>query len=468
MSNAAGVIKRPVDFRRDIYPVPGMSPAGGNYALGYACTDPQRKINKWSKIKPVEIEGAVFVHLDTDTVSMPHPFTGTHMSVPAWLGRMYTESVVPSGASSTDEILLAHVAGIGVPLISGTNTATDSQREATARRVKRVADNLDAWDVNWKYVPPVPPRFPARATDWDGYDHNARCPIYYAVSSRIYNGEHAWFQCSLIPEGQTAIDVTWFCKFFTGYQICVAWFRGESFIGWLEIEPLESGRGETALSPDAFYTLTGANAGEYKAYFFATDGDRSIIFPSLPDSPNPQVFTAVQGNNPRTDPFAGALRMDVYASGTGFAHSHSSTYFESFWNVGEGDYVSMCTTGYYCLKARVFNNSSTAVKFQPSKLTAYWEESGSSPSITVYTSSGTVAPADVEVPTGGSVDILIEFIDVFLGMSPTQGTQYGFIDPMSVRYAGSEILSFTCDVTYDTAHNGYFRSGYSDTYYKTK
>jgi hypothetical protein len=464
MSHYNGVISAPVDLRRDVYPVRGSS-SGGRYSLADVCSNIDSKTNKWSKIKPVEIEGNIFVHLDTDKVSMSHPFTGTYISVPAWLGRMYTETVYPGG-STIDEVLLAHIAGLGVPMLSGTNIATDSQKEATAKRIKRVVDNIETWGVNWEYKPPVPPTYPCRLTDFNGYDHYAQCPIYYTVPDKIYNGEHAWFSCSLIPEGQTSIDATWFSSFFPNYMICAVWFKGDNYLGFVEIEELSSGRGETALSPNAFYTLSGANAGEYRVYFFATDGDRSIIFPSLPDSPNPQTFTAVKGNNPKDDPFAGELMMDIYATGTGFAHSHTDSYFESFYNVGEGDYVSLCTTGYYCVKAKLVNGSSRALNFDPSQLSVYWAESSGSPSVIVYQSNGTLATSVISVPANGSVTIMIEFIDIYLGMSPVQGYHYGTIDPMSIRYKGAEVQQFYCDVVYDSSHNGYFTA--NGKYYKTK
>lgn len=57
MAHANGIITAPINIETDIYSVLGIGPTANGYDIGYACSNAHGKINKWSKKKPVRIAG---------------------------------------------------------------------------------------------------------------------------------------------------------------------------------------------------------------------------------------------------------------------------------------------------------------------------------------------------------------------------------------------------------------------------
>ena len=53
MAHENGIITRPVQVSKDIYPVLGISRREDGYALAYACYNTHKQINMFSKKKPV-------------------------------------------------------------------------------------------------------------------------------------------------------------------------------------------------------------------------------------------------------------------------------------------------------------------------------------------------------------------------------------------------------------------------------
>ncbi len=459
MSNSYGVIKAPVDLRRDIYSVLGLSPYQGGYSLVYAAGNTHGKINKWAKFKPVPL-ARIFAHL-TDKVTILNPFTSTAMTADACIGT--PKSVIETVGGYQVNMFVFF--GLGVPMFVGQD-ANPSYRKQYIQLMAQ-----DPGKYNWPYIPPSGDSSePLRQTDFNGYDHAVQAPInYYATDT--YSQTPGLVSVQTMPEAESQISMETLQSFLGAMTMTVKadiWVKGEnSFYETVEIGELGSGVDTTAtIGP---YTVSSDR--DMEAYIFAQGSYGgnvwTMLFPSLPGSPNPVPFTAHKSSGEPQEVII--MSMDIWSAGNGFAWTHSSAFFESFYNVGEGSYSLLCTSSYYCIRATLTNTTDKAVTIDTGAITLKWWESGQEMTTRFYVGGNQVTK--FTVPANGSVKLDIEIPYLFDGMDAVDGEDYGNIDNMEVLYKGLSATSFPCQVRKVASadqHNGWFYSQNENRYYQTR
>ncbi len=482
--NRNGVIDKPIGFRPDIYVVPGITPYNGGYSLVHANTGTHGKINKWCKWKPVIID-KIFIHLD-ETINIVSPFVGVgNINVPAAIG---TPKRITKRVENID-VNLQILYGLGVPMF------INQEGNASLRRQLIDLMNVDE-SINWEYYPPSGGEHePSRSSDFLGYDHNADCPITYNVQdAHATHTTQIW--CNWASENSAQIDLRELAQYFLPMKFYVfvdIWRYSKTDKAWGWVQTLEFG--DMAEGVDIGATLPALNFSqgetEMAAYFFAQGSYQgtywTMLLPSLPQYANPQTFKWL----PSTGDVAETVWMgfDVYSNGTGFAHHHGSAYFESFWNVGEGIYVQLYTTAYYCVRGKLTAPASQQAVIDFADITLVWREfvTGSNSSgqqyatfrPAVYVNGQNVTGTSVTIPAGGSIYVDLELVDLFnpeiIGTANANklvnGEVYGNIDQMELRYKGVNVTSFQVEVVkvaQGDPHNGYFYSQNEQRFYLTR
>lgn len=148
--NSNGKITAPISLASDIYSVLGLSAQGGRYDVDYPCRDTAKKVNKFSRVKPIKF------------------------ATPATL---------------TDDQFISRTFGLTPvkALISGTPPQL------------RCAE--------WGYDPPTGGSSePFRLTDFNGYNHRAVCPVRLATYEMSFdrNGDIS----SLVVQGCFKVSET--------------------------------------------------------------------------------------------------------------------------------------------------------------------------------------------------------------------------------------------------------------------
>lgn len=411
------------------------------------------KINKWAIFKPVPIDNP---GQDLrETKSVVNPFTGTAMNVIAAIGTPGVKTV----AIGSDQIPLYVFYGIGMPMfITGDNF--------TLR--KKWVDLLASHpEINWPYYRINPLTEFSRITDFDGYDHFLNTPFQYWVSD-CYT-QHAgmvsasWFSDSSNDNVIDMMKLADFLNMDMTVKVDIVNKATGSLIETIVLGDLDQTTDTSAMyGPYNFSQDT-----QLHAYFYAMGQQGNnvwcILFPSLPEYPNPMEMTAHKATG---DPQEIILaNIDILSSGTGFAFLHSSSFFESFSNVGENLYSRLLTNGTYCIRAKLINPSNSGVTINKTDLGLYWEESGQPLSFRLYDNNSEVS--SVTIPANEKVMIDLEIIDIFTGMTAVDGTDYGDIEYMKILYKGQEaaVLNTTVTKVPETdIHLGWFYSGYVGYY----
>ena len=380
MANINGIIQRdkPVDVAGDIYKVLGLAPrliAGTNlvcYPISYAAGNAHGKINKWSKIKPVEIENGINTRISKDTLAytaggsntLPDGLlTGYTGNIPAYMGRVFSEQRSVGGVTFN----LFHVFGMTVPYEGQRVNPLD---DFIAPLMRTLILNANAQDVNWKYQNVSGgTKAPFRVLDFEGYCDNAVCPISYQVKD-VYENTRGEFSCFRNPEDyDTQIDLAELDKIFKDFKIYVSYFKkgDRTFLGMLEIGDLKDNRDTTVtVAASTLGNPTNLSGQEMEAFFFAGSKSKGIFItlPSLPDYPNPMPFRRHYGNSPNTP-----IKQLTWKE-FGFSLDRTDPFFESFDNVNEGLYtVLFSPEGWACIRARVQNNTDSAQNIELAKLT---------------------------------------------------------------------------------------------------
>lgn len=136
MAHENGIITRPVQVSKDIYPVLGISRREDGYALAYACYNTHKQINMFSKIKPVRY-------------SKP-----SHEDDPEWFKGDMGDNY-------------------GFLLTDGTAIVSSLPTFGTVDGIAK-----------WIYNPPKSGEW-ARSLDFDGYNHYADAPIHFNMNQLI-------------------------------------------------------------------------------------------------------------------------------------------------------------------------------------------------------------------------------------------------------------------------------------------
>ena len=437
-------VKYGVQLRADICPVLGIDTT----SVPWACSNAHGRINKWAMFKPVILDNLSIFPSDTMTVT--NPFNGVAMTVKATMGTPMNKSVTIDNES----IPLFVFYGIGMPMLR-----TGDDFALRKRWIDRLASHPE---INWPYFPPVLGVNRSRMSHFDGYDHLATPPIQYYVSdcytqhfgrvTAIWTDES--FSDKVINMQELArflnMDMTVKCDI-------VKKSTGDLY------ETLTLGSLDQSIDTTSLYgPYSVSQDTTLQAYFYAIGKNGSdnwcILFPSLPGFPNPMEMTAHKKTGDVQESML--TDMDLISPGCGFAYTHSSAFFESFSNVGEGFYSRLLTNGSYCIRAKVTNTGTTAATITKSDISLIWGESGSTLFWLLYHNGSSVNT--VSVPAKSTVTLDLEIINIFEGMTPTDGTDYGDVDYLIIKYRGqmipATIFAAVRKVANSDSHLGWFLS----------
>lgn len=158
----------------------------GVYDVGGLCRS--TNINMWAKHKPVRSSLAFFGKDEKRTQYIPE--LGINVTVPAYLGdiTLDTTSSWYEIEGRDIQVTKMNLAGMVVPMITKASNQTDAEFLEDACAVIR---NLNALgELNWGSVYPrgngVTPNEYYRLTDFDGYNHNAKCTFDYELPDESY------------------------------------------------------------------------------------------------------------------------------------------------------------------------------------------------------------------------------------------------------------------------------------------
>lgn len=142
MSHSNGIIKAPISLPNDVFPTLGLSALNGNAPISYAARNAHGKTNPWSRFKPVHILRTLFPDRTTKW------WKGTEGNCGIKVKAVTTYAQIPG--------------------------------------VLDMTDNMNGW----VYEPPTGGEVsPCRVGDFDGYDHNAQCPVgSFEVASQVMQG----------------------------------------------------------------------------------------------------------------------------------------------------------------------------------------------------------------------------------------------------------------------------------------
>ena len=178
MGHSNGKITAPISLHADVYPVLGLSKSGTYYDLGYVCGNAHKKINPYSKYKPV-----IYPDLGTNCVKGEDYWYRSY-------NNLYSRGKQPCG--------------IKVNLLPNTG---EIKRENLDKQVK--------WNESYA-APTGGTNAPYRLTDFNGYDHNAKIPFqctYPTIDITVGDdftgdGLKCFFDCFFLENSLTSNYIT--------------------------------------------------------------------------------------------------------------------------------------------------------------------------------------------------------------------------------------------------------------------
>lgn len=149
--NSNGVITAPVSISADVYPVLGIGAQGGFYDTGYACSNVHKRINMWSRYKPVR-----------------------------WNNR-------PGITTQNSQWWKAEDGKCGIKLPTGIGTYKNIPSRMTADKMN-----------GWEYLAPTGGSFLYTLDFFENYKHNALPAIYnFNVSKVVSTDGYLTASCAL-------------------------------------------------------------------------------------------------------------------------------------------------------------------------------------------------------------------------------------------------------------------------------
>lgn len=461
MSHTSITISAPVSMT-DISAVLGVSVL----QLKYLCRNSNHgQIKKWSRFKPVIID-KMDVRIATDNITVNNPVTGSAITVPGYYGNM-TKTTMTAGSYTLN---CYNICGLVIPTYSGTFDISSPTVLVT------IMDALANNGEGWTYTGPESSY--CRQLDFEGYDHSVTMPLTYWVKEKVYNGQQAQVACYR-ETTTTSVDITSILNtFFTGCY-CYAAIVSSGVVE----EVIQIGSFENDIDQFAIGTKTYSSNATHKVYFFAyhPTSKYAVFLPNDTEAPNPMTFASSSASDPTdytTNPFAG-LTYYLYDSSMGFAYNITSTFWESFTNVGEGENTYLVTSGQYTLKMAVKNNTSKTITVDLTKLTFRWyawAKSGKTYAqlnYSAFNASQAQVTGSVTIAAGAEYTFYFCMSNVFYdgansySYTATEGTQYGEMDQAGLYYNGTLVQDFNITVLYYKSTNvgkfwnstrGYFAS----------
>lgn len=418
------------------------------------------KINKWAKYKPVYINQP-FINLKTDKVNVTHPITGLIVQVPAYYGAVSQSTRNIPTSLGNIPVNFIQIGGFEIPEL--VNRPTNN--------APAVIDGYNTNGCNWEGVV-LSTDAPKRLGDFRGYNKNSINPFYFEpAQGTFYKGEFPAFNYSARAEASNQWGLDDMSEYLSDKYRYAVIITKDNYTKVITGELVS----DSTMSSGTLTSDQAGFDGTYKAYFVAIDttNNRILLMPSSEDSPNPATFKAdIDNLNPSNNPF-----NKIFIENIGFAYSYDSSYWESFNNVQEGDYVTLNTIDKFSIKQRwtIQDNAAPSIDF--GLIGFSWLPCGKNNNHNIagyrvfingvqHTSGDTYT-----FQAGKTYDIIFELQDIFLSEdgsrnNPYQGEQFS-IDPWDFKYSGSTQLVEYMDVTYDPTHNGQFYNAV-DGYYTSR
>lgn len=429
----------------------------GSYDLATLCSNASGTINKWAKYKPIKADSAS-LNLKTDKVNNQHPITGSLTAMPAYYGKTETKPKTVSTSGNNVTLNMISLGGFSIP-----ESIKNTDNDATL-----VMDGYSTNGCNWPYEAPVAGTNWCRLTDFDGYNHQALDPFYFQPSGAIYASDIPTFSYSINSESINTWQLDDMMEYLSSsYRYAVIVKNSAGTIIATKIGDLLT---TNTASAGTLVLDNKLSAGTYKAYFVAIDrtNDRVLLLPSSSTYPNPVSFTVKSGSNPNVD-----QTTQITTEAIGFAYNYSTGtstgYWESFSNVGEIDYVELCSGNsngsynYLAIKMTWTAKTGYNPTINFKNMSWYWPYCGADGNIAafkVWVDGTERTGQSVTFSSGTSHTVIFELQDIYWdGSVSTSRSEGDVFDGYSFTLYLSQYnqLSFPVDIAYEPQHNGYFR-----------
>lgn len=435
-----------------------LNDAGGSVIINQALTyfTESAKINRWAKYKPLKIDKP-FIDLQNDKINVTHPITSSLVSVPAYYGDVKTQTKLVSTSKGTVVLNVITLGGFDIP-----ESINNTDLQATY-----VMDEYATNGCNWEYHLPVSGTDYLRLGDFRGYNTEIQDPFYFEPPSVIYESDTPMFYYATNNEFQNGWWLTDMMEYLSSnYRYAVIVKNSLGSIVATSIGELLS----DSMFSTGHLSIGQLSSGIYKAYFVAIDrsNSRVLLLPSSSDYPNPSSFTVKAGDNPSVTPSS-----QISITGVGFAFSRNSSYWGTFDNVGEGDYIHLCTNHQLAIKQEWVASENTAPTIDFTSIDWEWAYCGSGndnriAGFNVYINGVNYTGKKFTFQAGVTYTVIFELVDIYYSKdsSTTSKSEGEYFTGNSFDMILTENHSeyFYIDIQYDPYHNGYIYNSANDEY----